>query len=118
MRRESHVRFCEGPGVQFPRATRVRPAWALTGRCKSSGKQVVAIQGKGKVSPARVRLEEARNEAASGRTETRYEAVRPGASVLGFAKLPRPRGRAVDRCRCAAKVSVLTWGDLASCLKG
>jgi len=22
MRRESHVRFCEGPGVQFPRATR------------------------------------------------------------------------------------------------
>ena len=23
MRRESHVRFCEGPGVQFPRATRL-----------------------------------------------------------------------------------------------
>ena len=23
MRREPHVRFCEGPGVQFPRATRL-----------------------------------------------------------------------------------------------
>ena len=23
MRRESHVRFCEGPGVKFPRATRL-----------------------------------------------------------------------------------------------
>ena len=26
MRRESHVRFCEGPGVKFPRATRLGDA--------------------------------------------------------------------------------------------
>jgi hypothetical protein len=25
MRREFHVRFCEGAGVRFPRATRLRP---------------------------------------------------------------------------------------------
>jgi len=38
MRRESHVRFCEGPGVQFPRATRHRIRLLLldlTGMCDS-----------------------------------------------------------------------------------
>jgi len=42
MRRESHVRFCEGPGVQFPRATRLVIAFEQ----KDDAERVMDVLGK------------------------------------------------------------------------
>ena len=53
----------------------------------------------------------------SRRTETGYEALQARASGRMTAKLAT-KG---ERCKsgdCAAKVTTLTWGDLALCLKG
>ena len=53
----------------------VRPAWALTGRWKSSGDLVTGTQGNRKVTLARAAPKEAGNEPAGRRTETGYEEV-------------------------------------------
>ena len=47
----------------------VRPAWALTGRWKSSGDLVTGTQGNRKVTLARAALKEAGNEPTGRRTE-------------------------------------------------
>ena len=52
----------------------VRPAWALTRRCKSSGNLVAGTQGNRKAGAARPTLKEAGNEPARRRTGIGYEA--------------------------------------------
>ncbi len=52
------------------------------------------------------------------RTETGCEAVPTGASKPKIAKLPRSKVRRRKSGGRVVKGGVLTWGDLASCLKG
>ncbi len=55
---------------------------------------------------------------SSRRTETGYEALPSRVSGQVTAKLSRPRLRRRRSGGCAGKAAVLTWGDLASRLKG
>jgi hypothetical protein len=63
-------------------------------------------------------LKEAESETASRRTGIGYEALPTGASGRVSAKLLRPKGRRRRPGDRAGKVTTLTWGDLASPLKG
>ena len=62
--------------------------------------------------------EEAWSEAVSRWTRTGYEAVPGRASGHEIAKLLWSRLRRRKSGGCAVKDRVLTWGDLALCLKG
>ncbi len=64
------------------------------------------------------RGEEVSSETASRWTRTGYEAVPIRASRLETAKLLWLRIRRRKSGGCAVKDRVLTWGDLALCLKG
>ena len=71
----------------MPALSLVRPAWALTWRCKSSENLVTGTQGNRKGVTARERLEEAGNEPTGRRTETGYQATPSRASGQVTAKL-------------------------------
>lgn len=60
MRRESHVRFCEGAGVRFPRATRLREYSEVLGQDPDTLHRVAKLCGDSPKlfgdSPSAVRL--------------------------------------------------------------
>ncbi len=90
--------------------------------------EVEVLRGVGRSDPsepqgemipsARAALKEGASESASRGTRTGYEAVPSRASGQMTVKLSRPRLRRCKSGGCAEKVIVLTWGDLASRLKG
>ena len=96
----------------------VRPAWAHTCGCKSRCELVTVS----KVKRNCVRVTERGKEAWSVNREPMNKNRIKGAAKQG----ERARNRKAlvtkaRRCRCggcAMKVCVLTWGDLALCLKG
>ncbi|WP_295509412.1 alcohol dehydrogenase catalytic domain-containing protein [Accumulibacter sp.] len=96
----------------------VRPAWARSWRWKSSRKLATANEVKRNCTRATECGEEAWSETASRWTRTRYEAQPSRASGQRSAKLSWPRLRRRKSGGCAGKDRVLTWGDLASWLKG
>jgi hypothetical protein len=98
--------------------TVVRPAWARSWRWKSSRKLATANEVKRNCTRATECGEEAWSETASRWTRTRYEAQPSRASGQRSAKLSWPRLRRRKSGGCAGKDRVLTWGDLASWLKG
>ena len=96
----------------------VRPAWARSWRWKSSRKLATANEVKRNCTRATECGEEAWSETASRWTRTRYEAQPSRASGQRSAKLSWSRLRRRKSGGCAGKDRVLTWGDLASWLKG
>ena len=98
--------------------TFVRPAWARSWRWKSSHKLTTANEAKRNCARATERREEAWSETASRWTRTGYEAMPSRASRQVTAKLLWSRLRWRKSGGCAGKDRVLTWGDLASWLKG
>lgn len=96
----------------------VRPAWALSSGCKSHRKEAILIEVKRNYGRATNRGEEARSETVGRCIRTGFEALPRGASEQMIAKLRWPSLR---RCRSggrAVKDSAITWGYLASDLKG
>ena len=65
----------------------VRPAWALTWRCKSSRELVTASEVNRRASDREDGVKEAGSEAAGRRTGTGYEATSGRASESMIAKL-------------------------------
>ena len=96
----------------------VRPAWARSWRCKSSRELTTANEVKRNCVRVTDRGEEAWSEAVSRWTRTGYEAMPSRASRPMTAKLLWSRLRQRKSGGCAVKDRVLTWGDLALCLKG
>jgi hypothetical protein len=96
----------------------VCPACSQPWRCKSSDKQVASSRANRKVPTVREALKEAASEGAGRRTGTGYEATPIGTSGPRTAKFDRPSGRRRRSGDRALKGSELTWGDLASRLKG
>jgi hypothetical protein len=96
----------------------VRPAWARSWRCKSSRELTTANEVKRNCVRVTDRGEEAWSEAVSRWTRTGYEAVPSRASGQCTAKLLWSRLRRRKSGGCAVQDRVLTWGDLALCLKG
>ena len=110
MRRESHVRFREGAGVQLPRATR------LVVCCRQAGEQVRTVvteqlQGLGlALNATKTRTLDARHQAFTflGFTVRLARSRRTG----GWFPLARPSASACQRLR--DKVKALTSRDRAS----
>ena len=100
------------------RRSHVRPSWARSSRCKSGRKEIIPIEAKRNCGRATDRGEEARSESAGRWTRTRYEALPSGASEQAIAKPRWSRLRRRKSGGRARKGRVLTWGDLASGLKG
>ena len=96
----------------------VRPAWAHSCGCKSHRKLITANEAKRNCMRVPECGKEARSETASRWTRTGYEAVPSRASRPMTAKLLWSRLRRRKSGGCAVKDRVLTWGDLASRLKG
>ena len=96
----------------------VRPAWARFWRWKSSRELTTANEVKRNCVRVTDRGEEAWSKTVSRWTRTGYEAVPSRASGLEIAKLSWSRLRRRKSGGCAVKDRVLTWGDLALCLKG
>jgi len=96
----------------------VRPAWARPCRCKSGREETILIEANCNCGRATDRGEEAGSETAGRWTRTRYEAAPSGASEQTIAKLRWSRLRRRRSGGRAGKGRVLTWGDLASGLKG
>ena len=96
----------------------VRPAWAHTCGCKSRCELVTAS----KVKRNCVRATERGKEAWSVNREPMNKNRIEGGAEQG--ERAKNREALVTKARrrrcggCAMKVCVLTWGDLASCLKG
>jgi len=96
----------------------VRPAWALSCGCKSRRKETILIEANRNCRRVTNCGEEAGSEIASRWTRTRFEAKPSGMSGQLTAKFRWSRLRRRKSGDCAMKDSVLTWGELASCLKG
>jgi hypothetical protein len=96
----------------------VRPAWARSWRCKSSRELTTANEVKRNCARVTERGKEAWSEAVSRWTRTGYKALPSRASGHDTAKLSWSRFRWRKSGGCAVKDRVLTWGDLALCLKG
>ncbi len=96
----------------------VRPAWARSSGCKSPAELATARQVKRNCVRVTERGKEAWSETVSRWTRTGYEALPTRASRLSTAKLLWPKVRWRKCGGCAVKDRVLTWGDLALCLKG
>ena len=96
----------------------VRPAWARSWRCKSSRELTTASEVKRNCVRVTERGEEGWSETASRGTRNAYEAAPGRASGQMIAKLLWSRSRRRRCGDCAGKDCVLTWGDLASWLKG
>ena len=96
----------------------VRPAWAQSWRWKSSRKLTTANEVKRNCGRATDCGKEVWIETASRWTRTGYEALPIRASGQATAKLLWSRIRRRKFGGCAGKDCVLTWGYLASCLKG
>ena len=96
----------------------VRPAWAHTCGCKSRCELVTVS----KVKRNRVRATERGKEAWSVNREPMNKNRIEGATKQGEWAMPHEALVTKARWRkcggCAMKVCVLTWGDLALCLKG
>ena len=76
MRRESHVRFCEGGGVQFPSATRLMEGSTKTTKENDSrGDRLVPAAKPGNRQDARNQADDRIQKMTAGRTS----AVRSGA---------------------------------------
>ena len=96
----------------------MRPAWARSWRWKSSRELTTANEAKRNCMRATECGKETWSETASRWTRTGYEAVPSRASGQHSAKLLWSRLRQRKSGGCAVKDRVLTWGDLASRLKG
>ena len=96
----------------------MRPAWARSWRWKSSRKLATANEVKRNCMRVTECGKEAWSETASRWTRTGYEALSSRASGQHSAKLLWSRLRRRKSGGCAVKDRVLTWGDLASWLKG
>ena len=96
----------------------VRPAWAHTCGCKSRCELVTVS----KVKRNCVRVTKRGKEAWSVNREPMNKNHIEGAAKQGerarFRKALVTKARRRKCGGCAMKVCVLTWGDLASCLKG
>ena len=96
----------------------MRPAWAHTCGCKSRHELVTASEVKRNC----VRVTDRGEEAWSINREPMNKNCIEGAAKQG--ERAQNRKALVTKARwrrcggCAMKVCVLTWGDLASCLKG
>ena len=112
---ESRQAFASG---NTEAALRVRPAWAHSCGCKSRRKLITANEVKRNCVRVTERGEEAWSVICEPMNKNRIE----GAAEQG--ERARNREALVIKARwrksggCAAKECVLTWGDLASCLKG
>ena len=96
----------------------MRPAWARSWRWKSSRKLATANEAKRNCMRVTECGKEAWSETASRWTRTGYEALPSRASGHDSAKLLWSKLRRCKSGGCAEKDRVLTWGDLASRLKG
>jgi hypothetical protein len=96
----------------------VRPAWALSCGCKSRRKETILIEANRNCRRATNCGEEAGSEIVSRCTRTQSEATSSGMSGPKAAKFRWSRLRRRKLGGCARKDSVLTWGELALCLKG
>ncbi len=96
----------------------VRPAWARSWRWKSSRELTTANEAKRNCVRVTERGEEAWSETASRGTRTASEAALTRANRQWTAKLSWSRVRRRKCGDCAGRDRVLTWGDLALCLKG
>jgi hypothetical protein len=96
----------------------VRPAWAMSRRCKSSGNLVTGTRAKRKVTVARPALKEVDSETVSRRTGSGYEAVVPGVSGRESAKLYVTKGHRRRSDGNAGKDIELTRGGLVCARKG
>ena len=96
----------------------VRPAWARSWRWKSSRKLTTTSEAKRNCMRVTECGKEAWSETASRWTRTGYEAEPTKASRQLTAKLSWSKVRRRKSGGCAGKDRVLTWGDLASWLKG
>ena len=96
----------------------VRPAWAHTRGCKSRRKLITTNEAKRNCVRATERGEEAWSVNREPMNKNRIE----GAAEQGERACVREALVIKARWRkcggCAMKDRVLTWGDLASCLKG
>ena len=96
----------------------MRPAWAHTCGCKSRCELVTVSKAKRNC----VRVTERGKEAWSVNREPMYKNCIEGAAKQGERVMNREALVIKARRRrcggCAMKVRVLTWGDLALCLKG
>lgn len=115
MRREFHVRFCEGPGVRFPRATRRN----IYVRSERAGKRV--MESVVRFIEGRMRLKVNQAKSAVARPEERH--------FLGFRLKREPMDGTVEillsertKERIDNKVRELTprnWGSsLGKCIEG
>ncbi|NLF54207.1 MAG: hypothetical protein GX576_07400 [Thauera phenolivorans] len=96
----------------------MRPAWAHSCGCKSRRKLITANEAKRNCARVTERGEEAWSVSCEPMNKNRIE----GAAEQG--ERARNREALVIKAKwrrsggCAAKECVLTWGDLALCLKG
>ena len=109
--------FHAAAGFLSPRSF-VRPAWAPSCGCKSRRKETIPIEANRNCGRATDCGEEAGSETAGRCTRTGSEATPSGASGQTTAKLRWSRLRRRKFGDRAVKDGVLTWGDLASRLKG
>jgi len=96
----------------------VRPAWALSCGCKSRRKETIPIEASRNCGRVTDRGKEAGSETAGRCTRIGSEAKPSGASEQLVAKLRWSKLRRRKSGGRAVKDSVLTWGELALCLKG
>ena len=116
--RIGHVRICAGGAGNRHPYRDVRPAWARTCGCKSRHELVTVSEVKRNCT----RATECGEEAWSVNREPMDKNCIEGAAKQGErASIRKALVTKAKRRRCsgcAMKVGVLTWGDLASCLKG
>src|SRR5690606_14961993 len=117
--KQRRFRACFASSCPLMRAFfRVRPAWVHSCGCKSRRKLITANEEKRKWVWATGRGEHACSISCEPLDKTREE----GAAEQG--QRARNREALVIKAKrrrsggCAAKECVLTWGDLALCLKG
>jgi hypothetical protein len=96
----------------------VRPAWAHTWRCKSSCELVTVSKAKRNCVRATERGKEAWNINREPMNKNRIEGVAKQGEQAHNCKALVTKARRRRCGGCAMKVCVLTWGDLALCLKG
>ncbi len=116
--------LCSGAALHFQTAHNVgrfvvvRPAWAHSYGCKSRRKLITASEVKRNC----MRVTECGKEAWSINCEPMDKNRIEGAAKQGERAMNRKALVIKARWRrsggCAVKECVLTWGDLASCLKG
>jgi hypothetical protein len=104
--------------VTWPPLSRLRPAWAHSCGCKSRRKLITANEVKRNCVRATERGKEAWSISCEPMNKNRIE----GAAEQGERAMNREALVIKAKWRksggCAAKECVLTWGDLALCLKG